>query len=211
MFPYERANYPEGYKKEPWCPHTKLVQIGISLAGIEVNPNYFCYAEIQNPVYSDGAIHYFEGGDFFPKASCSIVNKALDSQLQVVAVQVEKPSEPEASTELHNAKSLAEKIEIIKTYEKAMNTYNERQKIMDRWRTVIFETCCSTTESEANVHFSQFKSADELSEEEIVGLVEKFKDALQKIVGHGKDTIGWHVGEVKNCNQAPRLHSYRKH
>lgn len=210
MFGEGIHNYPEGYEEKPWCPYTQLVQIGVSLAGLEVTPDTFCYQRLENARYSGGAIHYFEGGDFYPEASCSKATKKLIEQLRIVSIKVEMPSEQATINKMDKTVYLSSKIEVADDYKEKKKVYDQRKMIIDRWRKVVFETSYSTTADEKNVHFRQLESSDDLTEEEIINNVKQFTEALQKIVGFKQNTIGWHIGEVKNCDQAPQTRHINK-
>lgn len=199
-------NYPEGYKEGPYCPYTKLVQISASLAGIELTPETFCTETLKNARFSDGAIHWLKQGDFYPRVSCVKVNQELVQQLKIVEKVVEAPSDKDTTEKIAEAKDLSAKREIFKSYEMSMEKYERRQSIIDRWRKIIFETSVSTTSDEKNPHFRQFKSADELSEEEIVGRVKQFTQALSEITGLQQE---WHIPDgAENCPQSPKHNHY---
>ena len=199
-------NYPEGYEEKPWCPNTKLVQICASLAGVELTPETFCTETIENAQFSEGVINWLERADFYPATSCVKVNQKLNRQLEVIRKIVKAPSDKDTTKKIAEAKDLPTRLEIFKSYEKAMEEYEKRQSIVDRWRKVIFETCCSTTKDEKNEHFRQFKSADELSENEILDKVRQFTSALNKITKYEPKFIDLSCGEAKNCNQSPSVH-----
>jgi hypothetical protein len=197
-------NYPEGYQEGPYCPQTKLIQIGALLAGIELTPETFCTEKMENPSYG-GPYHGLESVNFRPAASCTKVNQELFQQLETVKDIVKLPPEKEVLSKINDAKDLKAKWKIFESYDDTRIRYEQRKAIIDRWRKVVFETSVGTTEDEKNVHFRQFKSADELSEDEIIHKVEQFKAALLKIVGHEENT-GWLSGVVGNCSQAPTRH-----
>jgi hypothetical protein len=200
-------NYPEGYKEKPWCPNTKLVQIGASLAGIEIAPEDFCTEELSNAHFSEGAIHWLKSGSFFPRVSCVKVEGELIRQMEIVDEEVEAPSNEEATRKINEAKDMPAKQEIFESYKKAMDEYEKRKAIIDRWRKVIFEVSVSTPADEKNEHFRQFKSADELPEDEIITKVEQFTSALNKITGYEPNVIKG-SGGAENCPQSPEHHHY---
>lgn len=195
-------NYPEGYEKKPWCPSTKLVQICASLAGMELTPEAFCTEELFNANYSENIFDWLERGDFLPKVSCMEVNRELIRQMEIVDEDVEAPSNEEATRKINEAKDMPAKQEIFESYKKAMDKYERRKVIVDRWRKVVFETSVSTTSDEKNEHFRQFKSADELSEDEIFDNVVHFTSALNKITGYVPNLILGGGGAI-NCPQSP--------
>jgi hypothetical protein len=174
-------NYPEGYEEKPWCPNTKLVQICASLAGVELTPETFCTEELANARYSDGAFQWLEHGDFYPRASCAKVNRELIQQLKIVKEIVELPSDKEITLKIEDARDLPNKLKILRSYDEVKGAYDQRKAIINRWRNVVFETCCSTVEDENNKHFRQFKSVDELDEKEVIQKVNQFTSALIEI------------------------------
>ena len=205
MFPELMHNYPEGYKEKPWCPSTKLVQICASLAGVELTPETFCTETIENAVYSEGILNWLEKADFYPAASCVEVNQELDRQLRIVEKIAEAPSDSDTTQKIAEAKDMPAKLEIFRSYEKAMDGCERRKTIIDRWRRVVFETCCSTTKDERNEHFRRFKSAGELSEEEIIDRVRQFTSTLNKITEYKPRVIDLGCGKARNCRQSPSV------
>jgi hypothetical protein len=199
-------NYPEGYKEGPYCPYTKLVQITASLAGIELTPQTFCTEELSNARFSEGTISWLKSGDFYPRVSCVKVNRELVRQLEFLNEEVEDfPSDEEVTRRVNKAKDLSTKNDILESYKKTMDKYVKGAIILNRWRKVIFETSVSTLSDEKNEHFRQFKSADELSQEEIVNKVEQFTLALNKITGYEPNVIKG-SGGAENCPQSPGHH-----
>jgi hypothetical protein len=203
MFTEIRHNYPEGHKDKPWCPRTQLVQIGAALTGLELTPDTFCTERLVNARFSGGAIHYLESGSYNPAASCAKINKELLSQLSTINSKIALPSEAKASVEINKAKGMVEKQKLFESYKSEKDKYDARQKIIDRWRGVIFETCCSTTADDENAHFRKFGSADELMEDEIVRYVKHFSKVFEELIGYEKNTLGWWSDAAKNCNQSP--------
>jgi hypothetical protein len=199
----ELHNYPEGYEKKPWCPHTKLINICASLAGSNIDPESFCYEKIKNPIYSGGAINWIIGGNLFPETSCVNVNWALVKQIKIAEMEIVLPAEFDVDTRISGAESFKERVEIVNTYTKTRAVYDERQSILKRWRKVIFETCCSTPSDEKNLYFRQIKSQDELSEEEIIGRVKHFTAALNKITGYNERLV--RDKSAENCKQSPHF------
>jgi hypothetical protein len=196
-------NYPEGYEEKPWCPSTKLVQICASLAGVELTPETFCTETIKNAHYSGRAIQWLESADFHPAASCAKINHKLLDQLKLVKEEISLTPDNIINRELDQMKSFDAKKTVVDKYKPEREHYSKRQETFARWRNVIFETCCSTPDDEKNVHFRQIKSADELSEAEIIEKVEQFTQSLGEIVGYEEGTIGFYTGGVVNCPQSP--------
>jgi hypothetical protein len=201
-------NYPEGYEEKPWCPNTKLVQICASLAGVELTPETFCTETIGNASYSDGILGWLERADFYPATSCVKVNQKLIRQLEAVKKIVGAPSDKDTTKKITEAKYLPTRLEIFRSYKKAVEEYEKRQTIINRWRNVVFETCCSTTKYEKNEHFRQFKSARELPEGEIIDKVKQFTSALNKITEYEPRFINLSCGEARNCHQSPSVHHF---
>jgi len=202
-------NYPEGYDKKPWCPYSKLVQISALLTGVELDPETFCYEEVEIPELSFGVLHLLRGARSTPKASCSILNKELAEQLKLVAEDVPPVDEDKINKEIDAATSYKAKKAVIAKHDPEREKYLKKQEILGRWRNVIFETCVSTPEGETNVHFRQIKSSEDLAEEEILSKVKDFKKALGKIVGFPECSLEYMVGKVENCPQAPK-HRYER-
>ena len=208
MFDTEKHSYPQGYKEGPYCPNSTLVEICNSLAGNNVTPETFCTETIENARYSDGFVHYIESADFCPAASCAKATKQLVKQLEIVTNKIEPPSEDFVTNQMNNAKTVEDKIKIADSYKEIKQKYDERESIIERWREVIFKVCCSTTADKKNDHFWRFKSKDELTEEEVVGRVTSFSQALQKVFGHKENTFGWYNDDAINCPQSPHRYHY---
>lgn len=205
--PINPVNFPEGDKNKPWCPSTKLIQLGALLAEVNLDPDSFCGEKMTDAHYSEGAIHYLESASFFPRVSCLNVHIKLISQMELVEQDIEEPSTLEIGTALGVATTPHEKAEISKEYAEKMEMYNKREQTIKRWRDVVFETSVTHTGDEPNVHFRQFESANDIPFDEIVGKVKSFIGALEKITGYKPMTINLHGG-AKNCPQSPRMHSY---
>lgn len=203
-------NYPDGYKEKPWCPSTKLVQICASLAGVELTPETFCTEELSNARYSEGTIHWFETGDFYPKASCVKVNQILVQQIDIIGKKIELPGEENIAEEIRSANSTADMLVVTTHYTQLKEDFGKRETILNRWRDIIFQTCCSTTSDEKNEYFRQFKTASELPEEEIIDRVKQFTSALNKITEYIPRAINLGCGAAKNCPQSPRVYHYRR-
>jgi len=110
------------------------------------------------------------------------------------------------SQQINNAKGLEDKRKLLDSYQTAKNEYTKRAEILGRWREVIFETSCSTTEDKENGHFKRFDSAKDLSDDEVIDRVELFVKALSKIVGYDENHVVYSFGEAKNCPQCPHRH-----
>jgi hypothetical protein len=199
-------NYPEGYCMGPFCPQTKLIQISASLVGIELTAEDFCTQIMSDPNYG-GPYHGLESATLRPAASCSKVNQDLLKQLELVKEKISLTPDEVINQELNEVEDFDAKKAVIDKYTSERERYSKQQEILIRWRKVIFETSVGTTEDEKNPHFRQFKSADELSIDEIMHKVEQYKAALLKIVGHEENT-GWLHGVVSNCPQAPKHDTY---
>ena len=211
MFSEKYHNYPEGYEKTPWCPSTQLVQICASLAGVELTPETFCTETLEDARYSDGAIPWLKEGKFYPKPSCVKVNRMLLQQIDLAKTEINLPSDNEITLKIEYATDLKAKLKTLESYKKVKDMHDARESTINRWRNVIFETCCTTTSDEKNVHFRQFESADELTEEEITDKVTKFTEALNKITKYNPDPwfLDLGLGAAKNCPQSPMPRSIR--
>lgn len=86
------VNYPEGSKNKPWCPHTKLIQIGAQLSGRKLNDSNFCGTKMTDARYSEGAFHYLESANYFPRVSCKDVQIDLMDQMELVQKDLAEPS-----------------------------------------------------------------------------------------------------------------------
>ena len=201
------VNFPEGDKNKPWCPSTKLIQLGAQLAGVDLNPNSFCGVKQSDAHYSEGAIHYLESANYYPRVSCLNVHMKLINQMELVEQDIDEPSTQEIGNALELVSTTQGKVEIAKEYAKKLETYNEKVNTINRWKDVIFETSVAHTGDEPNVHFRQFKSADDVPFEEVIGKVKDFIEALGKITGYKPEMINIHGG-AKNCPQSPRIHMY---
>ncbi|MGA3291779.1 MAG: hypothetical protein ABSC49_01375 [Candidatus Microgenomates bacterium] len=208
MFDERRHNYPDDYEKGPYCPHTKLIQICASLTGVELTPENFCTEKMSNTRYSDGFIHYLESADFHPAASCAQLNHKLDQQIELAEKKISLTPDNIIKSKLDKINDISSIKKTADKYATEKELYLKKQEILTRWKTVIFKTSVSTTQDEKNVHFRQFKSEEELPDEEVLNKVKKFKAALEKITGFDKEQFGWYWGEVKNCPQAPTHHHY---
>lgn len=198
------VNYPEGDKNKPWCPSTKLIQIGAQLAGVDLNPNTFCGEKMSDARYSDGAIHYLESANYYPRVSCLNVHMNLIDQMELVEQDIQEPTTGEIGKALGFANSPQEKAEISKEYTRKMEAYYKRECAIKRWKDVIFETSVSHKGDEPNPHFRQFETADDIPFEEVIDKVKGFIGALEKITGYKPMTISLHGG-AKNCPQSPRI------
>jgi hypothetical protein len=205
MFDERTHNYPAGYKEKPWCPHTQLVQIGASLAGIELTPETFCTERVENAVYLEGIPHWIDRADFIPAASCAKLNRELLEQLKLVKEEVLLTPDSVVNRELDRAAGFDAKKAVIDKYKSERERHSKKQEIFTRWRKVVFETSISTSSDENNEHFRQFKSADELSGDEIIDKVEQFTSALNKITGYEPDVVRSSRG-AENCPQSPKYH-----
>lgn len=185
-------NYPEGYEKKPWCPHTELVQTCASLTGVELTPNTFCTEELENARYSDGTPNYLVSGDFHPKASCARINLELCKQLKLAVQEVQLTPDNIVVEEFSEAETIDAKEAVSDKYFSERERYFKRQEIIDRWRGIIYEK---------DPHFRQLKSPDDLSEEEIINKVGQLEEDLQKIVCY-------HNNEAENCPQSPHFRHY---
>jgi hypothetical protein len=208
MFDERAHNYPQGYKEGPHCPNSTLVEICNSLAGNDRTPDNFCTETMENPVFSRGIISLLKSADFYPVASCAISNKMLDRQLEFVKHDFILPTEEEIIAKSNGAKTVDEKAKVFKTFDIAKENFNSKKTIIERWRNVIFNTCCATTTDEENPHFRRFDSVSELTEDEIIDRVKSFADALQKIIGYKKESLGWWGNEADNCPRSPSGRHY---
>lgn len=201
------VNFPEGDANKPWCPSTKLIQIGAQLAGVDLDPNSFCGEKMSDAHYSDGAIHYLESANYFPRVSCLNVQMKLIDQMELVEQDIQEPTTEEMGSALESANSPQEKAEISKEYTRKMEAYYKRECAIKIWKDVIFKTSVSHKGDEPNAHFRQFESAEDIPFEEVVNKVKGFIEALGKITGYKPMTINFHGG-AKNCTQSPRMHDY---
>ena len=179
----ERHNYPKGFEKKPWCPHTEVVNICALLTGEELTPQTFCYEQMRNPIYSDGAIHTLEHATFYPEASCAKINNKLHEQLDLV---INCPS------------NLVNETAADKTIQ---DNITKRKEIINRWREKIFKTYYSTPDGEKNGHPRQLEYTSQLTEEKIIDRVKQLAKSLRQIVGP-------HNNEAEHCPQSPHFRRY---
>ncbi|QQG42050.1 MAG: hypothetical protein HYV90_01910 [Candidatus Woesebacteria bacterium] len=203
------VNFPEGHGEKPWCPHTKLIQIGASLAGIDLDPNTFCGEKMTNTHYSDGVIHYLEAATYYPTTSCKDVHVALLDQVQLVEQSIEEPNIKEFEMELETAVSSREKAAISDKFAEKMGNYQKREDTIERWRKTMFKISFSEKGDEPNPHFRQFDKPEDIPFEEIIGKVKDFIGALERVTGYKPATFSG-LGGAKNCPQSPRFHQYNR-
>jgi hypothetical protein len=201
-------NYPSGCGKEHLCPYSDLVEICNSLSGLKVAPEEFCTETVENAQYSRGIISNLKSADLHPSASCARSNKLLLEQLETVGKIASLPSENEYMKRLQQAGNIEVVVGIASAYNVQKGAYEERKSIIKRWREVIFKTCCSTTDDKENHHFRRFSSENELTEEEIIGKVKQFSEALEEIVGYERKSVWWYLNQAKNCNRSPQQHRF---
>lgn len=188
---------------KPWCPHTKLIQIGAQLSGQTLNDSNFCGKKMSDARYSEGAFHYLESANYFPRVSCKKVQIELMDQMELVEKDLKEPDTKEMERELKKA-DYNTKTAIVAKWADKMKEFQEREEIIGRWRTTIFDVSYSHKGDEPNPHFRQFEKADDLSLEEITGKVNDFIEALGKITGYRPFVIDGHGG-ANNCPQSPRM------
>lgn len=206
MFTETKHNYPEGYKEKPWCPNTQIILICASLANLPTDPETFCYEQIGNARYSRGQIPWLKSADYYPAASCAKIKRKLFEQLALAKVNLALTPTNAIEQEFEKAQTPEAKNKVLNKYGLEKELYFKKQETIERWRGVIFETCCSTPDDEKNVHFRQIKSPDELSESEIVDKVKQFTESLSKIIGYKEGTVGWYSNGAQNCPQAPEYY-----
>jgi hypothetical protein len=170
-------NYPKGSGKEPICPHSELVQICNALAGNEVTPETFCTVKLTNPVWIEGQFTQLISGTYLPMASCAVSNMMLTLQLSFINGQLSS-----------------------ETIANLTKRQKNRNKIMARWRKVIFDTCCLAPDGEEN----GIKSPDDLTESYVIEKVTEFAQELQEIHGYEPNYFNWWDGSAQNCEQSPR-------
>lgn len=197
------VNFPEGHKEKPWCPSTKLIQIGAQLAGVEIKPGNFCGQKMTDVRYSQGAFHYLESANYFPRVSCKAVHIDLMNQMKLVEKDMKEPDTKKMERELENA-DYKTKTAIVAKWADKMKAFQEREEIIGRWRTTIFNVSYSHKGDEPNPHFRQFEKAEDVPVEETVGKVKDFIVALEKITGYKLFVIDGHGG-AKNCPQSPKI------
>ncbi len=202
------VNYPEGHDGKPWCPQTKLIQIGADLVGKKLDPGTFCAEKMTDVHYSEGAIHYLEHATFSPKVSCLEVHIKLIHQMEIVKANIAEPDAEVAAAKIKFAKSVEEKVNIVEGMANNMKAYQERTDILKRWKNVIYETSVTHKGDEKNHHFRQFDSPNDIPLEEVIRKVEEYTAAFKKITGYEPFVFGG-LGGAKNCNQSPRMHEYR--
>lgn len=188
-----RHNFPKDYdlkiyKLTQQCPHFDLVQTCNRLAGRNTPPDEFCY-EKSNISIDNNFGQPLETEDFVSKASCAISNRILTFELEFVKRRIDPLNENEYLRKMDRALSIEEKGLIWGEIENNRKSVSRRTEIIQRWREIIFNTYCSAVNDEENQHFRKLSSSKELTEEEIIDIVSKFRDAIQKIVDHPKDTL----------------------
>ncbi len=183
---FERHNVQPGKDSSlPVCPHYSLLEICANFVGIESDnlslEDPFCGRAVkyENNV---GFLSGHRGNSYFPRMACMKIYDKLEEMIYTVKQDVSLPEDSSYKKfELEND-SRKREILLKETHEQTKR-YNNKQDILNKWRTSVYEISCIPPESKQSgeSHFEP-RSIDDLTNEEIIETVEKFFKALENNV-----------------------------
>lgn len=216
---FERHNVQPGKDSNlPVCPHYSLLEVCANFVGIDSNKfsseDPFCGRAVK---YKDKVefLSGHQGKTYYPRMACIKIYDKLQDMIYVAKQDIPLPDDSlNKKLQLENDPNKREKL--LKEMFEQTKKYNEKQDILNKWRTSVYEITCIPPESKQSgeSHFEP-RSIDQLTNKEVIETVEKFFKALEDNVTGKKGNF--REGYIRtnlsadHCSKTPHLGQTGEH